>query len=148
MLEYLTEVGSALAADAPQMTVEELGRQMNVVGGPSEAPRPKNVGLLFFNEAPERFFPYTQIDVVWFPEGAGGDRFDEKIFKGPLSRMLRDALSFIQRNYLVETVVKHPDRAQATRVWNFPYIAIEEALVNAVYHRSYWEGEPIEVPIV
>ena len=26
MLAYLTEVGSALAADAPQMTVEELGQ--------------------------------------------------------------------------------------------------------------------------
>ncbi len=25
-------------------------------------------------------FPAAQIDVVWFPEGAGGDRFDEKIF--------------------------------------------------------------------
>ena len=33
MLEYLTEVDSALAADAPQMTVEELGRQMRVVDG-------------------------------------------------------------------------------------------------------------------
>jgi len=147
MLEYLTEVDSALAVDAPQMTVEELARQMRVVDGPSEAPRPKNVGLLFFNEMPERFFPYTQIDVVWFPDGAGGDRFDEKIFKGPVSRMLRDALGFIQRNYLVETVVKHPDRAESTRVWNFPYAAIEEALVNAVYHRSYEVREPIEVRI-
>lgn len=61
--------------------------------------------------------------------------------------MTRDALSFIQRNYLIETVLKHPDRAEATRVWNFPYIAIEEALVNAVYHRSYEEREPIEVRI-
>ena len=26
------------------------------------------VGLLFFNETPERFFPGVQIDVVWFPE--------------------------------------------------------------------------------
>jgi ATP-dependent DNA helicase RecG len=118
-----------------------------VVGGPSESPWPKNVGLLFFNEAPERFYPYTQIDVVWFPEGAGGDRFDEKIFKGPLARMTRDALEYIQRNYLVETVVKHPDRAEATRVWNFPYAAVEEALVNAVYHRSYEEREPIEVRV-
>ena len=146
-LEYLREVGSALADDADRMSVEALARQMNLAGGPSESPWPKNVGLLFFNETPERFFPYTQIDVVWFPEGAGGDRFDEKIFKGPLARMTRDALSFIQRNYLIETVLKHPDRAEATRVWNFPYIAIEEALVNAVYHRSYEEREPIEVRI-
>lgn len=63
------------------------------------------------------------------------------------ARMTRDALSFIQRNYLIETVLKHPDRAEATRVWNFPYVAIEEAVVNAVYHRSYEEREPIEVRI-
>ena len=61
--------------------------------------------------------------------------------------MTGEALSYIQRNYLRETVIKHPDRAEATRVWNFPYAAIEEALVNAVYHRSYEEREPIEVHI-
>lgn len=61
--------------------------------------------------------------------------------------MTREALHYIQRNFLRETVIKHPDRAEATRVWNFPYAAIEEALVNAVYHRSYEEREPIEVRI-
>jgi ATP-dependent DNA helicase RecG len=71
----------------------------------------------------------------------------KKIFKGPLERMTREALSYIQRNFLRETVIKHPDRAEATRVWNYPYAAIEEALVNAVYHRSYEEREPIEVRI-
>jgi ATP-dependent DNA helicase RecG len=147
MQAFLQEVGSTLAEDAPGLSVEALARQMNVAGGPTESPWPKNVGLLFFNETPERFFPGVQIDVVWFPEGAGGDRFEEKIFKGPLARMTREALSYIQRNYLRETVIKHSDRAEATRVWNFPYAAIEEALVNAVYHRSYEEREPIEVRI-
>lgn len=70
--------------------------------------------------------------MVWFPEGAGGDRFDEKIFEGPLARIARDALSYIQTNYLKQTVVKHPDRAKAERFWNFPYAAIEEAVINAV----------------
>ena len=145
--DFLREVGSDLADDARNLSMEALGRQMNIVGGPSEAAFPKNVGLLFFNEEPHRFFPATQIDVVWFPEGPGGDRFDEKIFQGPLARMTREALDFIQRNYLKETVVKHPDRAEAERFWNFPYPAIEEAVVNAVYHRSYEVREPIEVRI-
>ena len=147
MLDHLREVGSALAADAPKMSLEALGRQMNVVGGSTESPWPKNAGLLFFNDAPDRFFPYAQIDVVWFPESAGGDRFEEHVFKGPLARMTREALGHIQRNFLSETVVKHAQRAEATRVWNFPYAAVEEALVNAVYHRSYEEREPIEVRI-
>ena len=147
MEEFLREVGSDLADEPKEISVEALGRQMNVAGGPDEAASPKNVGLLFFNEHPRRFFPATQIDVVWFPEGAGGDRFDEKTFKGPLARIARDALSYIQTNYLKQTVVKHPNRAEAERFWNFPYAAIEEAVVNAVYHRSYEIREPIEVRI-
>ena len=147
MVGFLREVGSELAESAPTLPLEALARQMNVAGGASEAPWPKNAGLLFFNEAPEVFFPGTQIDVVWFPEGAGGDRFEEKSFKGPLGRMAREALGYIQRNYLTETVLKHPQRAEAERFWNFPYAAIEEAVVNAVYHRSYEEREPIEVRI-
>jgi ATP-dependent DNA helicase RecG len=114
---------------------------------PKEALFPKNVGLLFFNPEPERFFPATQIDVVWFPEGAGGNRFTEKTFKGPLARMTREALDYIRRNYISETVIKHPDRAEATRVENFPYAAIEEAVVNAAYHRGYDVREPVEVRI-
>ena len=61
--------------------------------------------------------------------------------------MIRDALSHIQRNYLKQTVIKHPDRAEADRIWNYPYAAIEEALVNAIYHRSYEIREPVEVRI-
>ena len=120
---------------------------MNIVGGPPEAMFPKNVGLLFFNDRPHDFFPATQIDVVWFPDGPGGDRFEEKEFRGPLSVILSEAISYIERNYLKETIVKHPHKPEAERFWNFPIGAIEEALVNAVYHRSYEEREPVEVRI-
>ena len=81
--QFLREVGSDLAFETG-LSTETLGRRMNIVGGPSEACFPKNVGLLFFNEAPRGFFPATQIDVVWFPDGPGGDRFEEKEFRGPL----------------------------------------------------------------
>ena len=128
---FLREVGSDLAEEAQTLSTEALARQMHVAGGPTEAVWPMNVGLLFFNDTTQRFFPATQIDVVWFPEGPGGDRFDEKTFAGPLDRIARDALSCIQANYLKQTVVKYPDRAEADRFWNFPYAAIEEAVINA-----------------
>ena len=144
--QFLRAVGSDLALE-PGLSVEVLGRRMNIVGGPAEACFPKNVGLLFFNEAPHRFFPTTQIDVVWFPDGPGGDRFEEKEFRGPLAVILSEAIEFIDRNYLKETVIKHPHQPEAERFWNFPLAAIEEALVNAIYHRSYEEREPVEVRI-
>ena len=147
MREFLQEIGSELATEASSLDVAALGRRMNVVSGPAEMAFPKNVGLLFFNEHPEQFFPATQIDVVYFPDGAGGDRFEEKEFRGPLGRITRNAVDYISRNYLKEAVVKHPDRPEAERFWNFPLAAIEEAVVNAVYHRSYEIREPIEIRI-
>ena len=144
--QFLRDVGSDLVLETG-LSTETLGRRMNIVGGPPEACFPKNVGLLFFNEAPHRFFPATQIDVVWFPDGAGGDRFEEKEFRGPLSIILREAIDFIARNYLKEIVIKHPHQPEAKRFWNFPLAAFEEALVNAIYHRSYEEREPVEVRI-
>ena len=145
--EFLRGIGSELASEAEGLSVEDLGQRLNIVGGLPEAMFPKNVGLLFFNERPDRFFPATQIDVVWFPDGPGGDQFEEKEFRGPLSIILSEAISYIERNYLKETVVKYPDKPEAERSWNFPIGAIEEALVNAIYHRSYEEREPVEVRI-
>ena len=145
--EFLGEIGSELASEAEGLTVEDLGKRLNIVGGPPEAMFPKNVGLLFFNERPDRFFPATQIDVVWFPDGPGGDQFEEKEFRGPLSIILSEAISYIERNYLKEIVVKYPHKPEAERFWNFPIGAIEEALVNGIYHRSYEEREPVEVRI-
>ena len=39
-------------------------------------------------------------------------------------------------------------RAEATRVSNFPFAAVEEVVVNAVYHRGYDTREPGEVRIM
>ena len=39
-------------------------------------------------------------------------------------------------------------QAEAIRFFNYPYQAIEEALVNAVYHRGYDVREPVEVRIM
>ena len=145
--QHLQDVGSDLLQQVAELSMEVLGRRMNIVGGPSEAAFPKNVGLLFFNDRPHEFFPATQIDVVWFPDGPGGDYFEEKEFRGPLAAILRDAVRYIERSYLKEAVVKHAHKPEAERFWNFPIAAIEEALGNAIYHRSYEEREPVEVRI-
>jgi ATP-dependent DNA helicase RecG len=145
---HLSDIGSQLVEEAAGMDFERLCRQMHIVGGAPERPLPLNVGLMFFNEDPSRFFPQTQIDVVQFPESPGADVFSEQIFGGPLSRMVREALSHVRSTVLRESVVKRPDRAEADRFFNYPYAAVEEALVNAVYHRDYQLREPIEVRVL
>jgi len=129
------------------MKFETLCRQMAIVDGGNDYLKPRNLGLLFFNDQPHKFFPYIHIDVVYFPDGEGGDEIQEEIFKGPIDQKIRDALRYIRNNFITEKVLKFPDKARAKRFFNYPYAAIEEALVNAVYHRSYEIREPIEVRI-
>ena len=130
------------------MEFAQLCRQMRIADGPAETMHPLNVGLMFFNPAPQKFFPQTQIDVVQFPDGPGGDTFTEKTFAGPLDVILKDALTFLKNAVIEERVVKHGDRPEADRFFNVPYAALEEAVVNAVYHRSYEIREPIEVRVL
>lgn len=144
---FLKEVGSELLEESRHIPLADLCRQMAIVDGGDEYLKPRNIGLLFFNDEPEKFFPYIQIDVVHFPDDEGGDIIQETIFKGPLDQQLRDALRHIKNNFITERVLKIPGQAEANRFFNYPYEAIEEALVNAVYHRSYEIREPIEVRI-
>ena len=144
MAEYLREIGSDLYPAAEDMSSLELGKSLRIVSGAEELVKPLNVGLLFFNPHPENFFRYAWIEVVDKPDPTGQGMV-EKYFKGPLHIQLREALAFIRNYVLQEKVFKVSDRAEAERHWNYPYAAIEEALVNAVYHKSYRKPEPIVV---
>jgi len=143
----LYAINSDLASEVAEQSLETLAKQMQIARGPEEHLWPLNVGLLFFNEEPANFFPQTQIDVVWMPDGPGGSTFTEKIFKGPISQILIESLEYIKRNYLDQAVVKHSDRPEVTRYCNYPFIALEEAVVNAIHHRSYELREPVEIRI-
>lgn len=103
---YMKQVKSDLFRESAEMDFVRLFRQMNIVDRPDEFVRPKNVGLMFFNDEPSQFFPQTLIDVVHFPEGPGADSFTEKTFFGPLHLMLQDALSHIHSMVTEEKEVK------------------------------------------
>lgn len=144
--EFLYAVNSDLHQASLRQPVEETTNSMRLIGGSSEMKKPLNVGLMFFNDRPDSFFPYARIEVVDKPDPTGIG-MTEKVFTGPLDRQLRDALSYI-RNYIIkEKVTKISGQAEAERVFNFPYEAVEESLCNAVYHKSYQIGEPVTVTV-
>ena len=109
----------------------------------------RNIGVIMFGDHPEKFLPGAQIELIRFhsPDAEGSDDFTEKIFLGPIQKQVRDALSYIKAVIIEEKVVKHPNRAEADRFFNYPYSALEEMLVNAVFHKSYRIQEPVEIRI-
>ncbi|WP_142783803.1 ATP-binding protein [Changchengzhania lutea] len=145
--EYLETINSSLAEDSKVMPIEELARKLRIASGPDEAMLPQNLGLLFFNKEPEQFFYKARIEIVIFSDNDGAGDFIEKIFSGPLHKQISNALEFLNTNVIKEKVEKISTQAEALRFYNFPYDAIEEALVNAVYHKSYQDQEPVEVRV-
>jgi len=144
--EHLKEIKSNLYEQAKKQTLEQTAWDLQIIGGPPERLKPLNVGLLMFSEHPEKYFRYARIEVVDIPDPTGRN-MTEKTFTGPIQRQLKDALAYL-RNYVIkEAVIKVPGQAEANRIYNYPYDAIEEILANAVYHRSYQISEPITVRI-
>lgn len=130
---YLENVNSNLLNKVDNMTVLELSRDLRIADGPVEFYKPINVGLLFFNDKPEYFFPYSRIEVVNIPDPTG-QGMEERIFNGPLDEQLKNTLSYIKNNVIVEKVYKINDQAESIRVKNYSYNALEEFISNAIYH--------------
>jgi len=145
--DYLYEVKSDLQAASLSMPLQELARNLRIADGPSEYYKPLNVGLMFFNPKPELFFKYAQIEVAIIPDPTGSG-MTEKTFRGPLNKQLSDALNFIRNSVVEEKIFKDRNVAEALRIYNYPYAALEELLCNAVYHKSYQLHEPITVRIL
>lgn len=109
----------------------------------------RNIGVLMFAEHPEKFIPGSYIELIRFntKEAEASDDFIEKTFTGPIWKQVQDALDYINTNVIEEKVVKLQGQAESERFFNYPYNALEEALVNAVFHKSYREQEPVEIRI-
>ncbi|HBZ53081.1 MAG TPA: AAA family ATPase [Eubacterium sp.] len=146
LADYLHAVGSDLYVNVMNRSVEDVATDMKIIRGPIEYRKPLNVGLMFFHEDPEDYFSCARIEVIDKPDPTGRG-MTEKIFRGPLDKQLRDALAYIQNYIIKEYVTKVPDDELAIRAFNWPYAAVEEALSNAIYHRSYQIHEPITVMV-
>ena len=145
--DYLLKVNSRLASQVGGIPDQELLGQMELLSGPNEHLYPRNVGLMIFSEKPEKYFPYTRVEVIEFPEGDAGPYVEHDPITGPIPEQIHRTLKFLTDKLVREKVSKPADKAESIRVASYPYQAIEETLVNAFYHRDYQQREPIEIRI-
>lgn len=146
ILAYLQEIKSQLYNDAAKIPFEELCLKMQIARGPKEDFRPLNVGLMLFNKNPENFFEGGITNLVEFEDEAG-TKYSEKHFKGPIHIQIRQIMQYLNSSVIKEHVRKNSKKSESDRFYNYPYPALEETIVNALYHRSYENPTPNEIRI-
>ena len=149
--DYLVETGSRLAEQMETMIPTTILNQMDLLDGPQENYRVKNIALMLFSNNPEKFFPGTRVEIVIYPKGKDEDpdNFIElDPITGPVHQVIRRTLEYVRTMVIQQKVQKVSSKAEAERVFNYPYQALEEVIVNALYHRSYQEREPVEISIM
>lgn len=150
VLDHLKKVDSKLVNDFQKTPFQEILEKMDLFTGPTENRILKNVAAMMFCEEPAKFFPYTQVDIVIFPNGLErepSNMIEIPPISGPVPYMIKATLDYLKTNVIKEKIVKPKDRAESDKYFNYPYQALEEAVVNALYHRNYQEREPVEIRI-
>ena len=148
--DYLVKIGSKLAQHVGREPIEDILGSMNLLVGPVERRHIKNVAAMMFCEQPDKFFPYSQVEIVFFPEGRENnpDNMTEApVIKGTVPHMITSTLDYLRTNVIKERIIKVRDRQEPVRFFNYPYAALEESVKNSLYHRDYKLYEPVEITI-
>lgn len=139
---------SRLADAQFQRTDDELlyeaGATIRTAGGTAFT----NAGFLFFAANPQRMLPVSYIRLLRY-ECSYADREDSRLptfdknFTGSLTQQIRAFRTFIQDSAFFKTYQRRNPAGGFSEEPELPYIAVDEAIVNAVAHRDY----AIQLPI-
>ena len=148
--DYLVKVKSSLADIPLTENMAAVLGQMDLLEAVPEGWRIKNVAAMMFAERPDHFFRQAQVDIVLFPEGREknpNNLIEVEPIRGSVPTMIEKTLSYLRTNVIKKQIVKPKDDAHSDKFYNYPYQALEEAVVNSLYHRDWTIREPVEITI-
>lgn len=149
--DHLVTVKSALAnEDMSGKNLWNILDQMDLLENTPDGPLIKNVAAMMFCANPEKFFKYAQVEIVIFPEGRErnpNNMIEVPVIKGCVPKMIADTLNYLNVNIVKKNILKRKYDEHSDKTFNYPYQALEEAVVNALYHRDYQDREPVEITI-
>jgi len=123
----------------------ETYKSMRIVGPYHDSFKPKNISLMMFTGSPHEYFPGCYFEVVQFGDTQGGDIIEERKFTGLINRQISNVIEYLV-SMTPRQIRKTRHQAEVDRFSAFPYEALEEAIVNAAYHRGYDSNyEPIKI---
>jgi len=106
-------------------------------------------GFLFFASNPQRIMPWSYIRLLRFEttsqnKANRGLPTFEKAFGGSITQQIRALRTFFKESGFFKLYQKRNPDGGFIEEPEYPYIAVDEAIVNAVAHREYAMNLPIE----
>ena len=101
-----------------------------------------NAAALLFAREPEAFVPGSFVKIGFFDEA---EVLFQDIVRGPVIEQVEKVIDLIYTKYLRAKIGY--EGIQRTELFPFPRAAIREAVVNAVVHKDYSSGAPVQIRV-
>jgi len=140
--EYLAQQRKA-RSNAPYWSLpfEQILKQLRIVIETDGILRPTLAGLLMFGSYPQRFEQQMVVVFLQFygttttEEAPSGERFlDNRKFEGTVKEIIDNATDYVMASMRKGSLIRGVTRQD---IYEYPEVALREAIVNAVAHRDY-----------
>ena len=105
-----------------------------------------NYAVLMFSKNPDTFIPYAYTEIILDLHGVKS-RMESKIIKGPIWKQYRNIMDYIDYSVIRTLTIRTEGIAENRKVSNFPYVAVEELVANALVHNNYENNKAIQIYI-
>ena len=100
---------------------------------------------MFFAKNPQ-FFPEAYVTAVKYQSYDRFSIIDKKDFKGTFISQIKESLAFIMRHMNVAADFSMLTKGARQDIYDYPLIALREAVINAITHRDYlYDGAHIYI---
>ena len=147
--DVLAEFQRSFLRDAThRYSVEEMLRQAGAIERTDSGYAFTNAGLLFFATNPQRVMTWSYVRLLRFSPrvedtGRGLPTFERK-FDGSITRQIRNLRTFFKESGFFKVFQRRDPTGGFIDEPEFPFIAVDESLVNAIAHRDYGIRRPVE----
>ncbi len=93
-----------------------------------------NACIVLYAKNPTQFLPQTRIKLSVFFSDSSADLVEARLFEGNLFKNAEALFQFIDLTYSKSVKI---DGIHREEQWNYPRVAVREAVMNAMVHRDY-----------